>query len=247
MQIYIRRKNEDFGPFSRETVDEYVKQGVFVLEDRARISGMNDWKTLGDLIGEAKPAGARQNWPTAPRRGLRRRQQTSPAGEKKKTFMVVLNLTLLLLIAAAIYVRMGGAGEQAREEMAAIPSRLFGAFGPKSTPPPPEDLPQAPPPVAPPPAVATPAPPKPFDPATFAAHPGEWPKTVRLTADETFPAVLDSKVVGSVTVPAGTQVNVVSVQSGQLTVEYQGGTQKLPWKATDLETQARRNWSAAGN
>src|SRR5271166_6419380 len=51
MQIYIHRDNEDFGPYSREAVLEYLKQGVFESMDRACFAGMAEWKTVGELLG----------------------------------------------------------------------------------------------------------------------------------------------------------------------------------------------------
>jgi hypothetical protein len=90
-------------------------------------------------------------------------------------------------------------------------------------------------------AVTTPPPPpKPFDPADLAGNPSAWPKKLHLKQAVEFPALYNGQVVGSVTAPAGTAVTLRDIQGGQLTVDYQGGTQKIPWTLTDLEQAAAK-------
>jgi hypothetical protein len=80
-------------------------------------------------------------------------------------------------------------------------------------------------------ATATPAP---MDLATISKSPAQWPKTVLLKQPAAFPAVLDGKIVGEIQVPAGTQVNIVSVQAEGVTAEYRNGKKQLPAGATDI-------------
>lgn len=160
--------------------------------------------------------------------------------------MIVLNVALILIVAAGLYVRSGGGGERGRRYLAGL-SALFGRPADENA-----EASAAPAPVAAPPVVvkdpvatqapavlpaaaSTPAPPKPFAIADLAANPGAWPKSLRLKQSVTFPAVYNSQVVGSAAVPAGTAVNLQNIQGDQLVLEYQGGTQKVPWKLTDLE------------
>ena len=341
MQIYIRRDNEEFGPYSREAVSEYVKQGVFKAVDNACYAGMSEWKTVGDLLGingasrsargadlprAAKITEFNPTWAPA----AVQRQAAARSGGAKRGFMTTLNLVLLLIVAAVSYIRFGSGGHlvrpMARHYLAAISDALAklaneqpqegaaraAAASPApviakepaatSTPPPalaaaatPAPAAAAPPatavatsapamvatpaPVAStptlasaamqtpdaadpapasaqtaaPPAVSVPAlaaapipaPPKPFDPADLAGNPGAWPKTVILRRDATFPALYNGQVVGSVTAPPGTVVHLMNMQGDQLVVEYQGGTQKLAWRDTDIEQEAAKSAAPA--
>jgi hypothetical protein len=54
-----------------------------------------------------------------------------------------------------------------------------------------------------------------------------------------FPAIYNGQVVGSISVPAGTAVKLIGIEGNNLDIEYQGGRQKLPWNATDLEARVR--------
>jgi hypothetical protein len=274
MQIYIHRNNEDFGPYSREAVLEYLKQGIFNTYDHACYAGMSEWKTVSDLLGigvapepvkvskfqGASPKSkASSTMPTTnaiPRQQGRVRRMHGSTGEKKRGAMIALNLVLVGLVAAGIYIRMGGGGEKGRRILAAV-SALFSKPAPESNeenaaaapavaapaPPAIEKAPAAPTPA--PVAAATPAPPKPFDPADLAGNPSAWPKTVRLLQATNFPAVFNSQVVGSVTLPAGSEVKLVNIQGDQLTLDHQGGTQTLSWKLTDLEQEVAKGGSAA--
>jgi hypothetical protein len=93
--------------------------------------------------------------------------------------------------------------------------------------------------------VSAPAPPKPFDPADLAGIPSAWPRTLRLKQAAVFPVVIDSQVAGSVTVPPGTVVNLTGIQGDQLTLQYQGQTQTLPWKETDIAERVAKASSVA--
>ncbi len=135
MQIYIHRNDEDFGPYSREAVIEYVKQGVFQPYDYACYAGMAEWKTLRDLVGlrttelsaespldEMDGAGSQlpggratpQHWPGSSTRSSRRSR------EKRRTVMIALNVVLILIVVTAIYVRRTGGGPLGRRCLAGI-------------------------------------------------------------------------------------------------------------------------------
>jgi hypothetical protein len=267
MQIYIRRNKEEFGPYSKEAALEYVKRGVFKEDDHARYDGAADWKKVGQLLGIGAAAGASRlsNFQGAgPRSALMQttgslRQQpvtsrrgSKAVGEQKKTFMIGLNLVLILLVVAGIYIRMGGGGETGRRILAAVqglisrpPSDATDTTGASAPPPVPEP---AAPVIAPAPVDAAAlalAPAKPFDPAELAGNPAAWPKTVRLKQATVFPAVFNAQVVGSVTVPPGAVVKLVNVQGDQLVLNYQGGTQTLSWKLTDLDEEVAKSGSLA--
>jgi len=312
MQIYIRRNNEDFGPYSREALQEYVKHGIFSAGDSAAYVGTSELKTVSELLGlggasETSGAGkgkrptqrgvATQTPSTGPvsRKAARMRRGYRPAVSKKKGYMIVLNVFLILVVAAAAYVRFGGGGPTAHRYLAAVTAAVAREINnananPESSPTPapatvagatpsvhepvaavpvkdtepavpavdkaaaatePSATTAAPVAVAaaaatPAPAVAsTPAPTKPFDPADLAGNPAAWPKTVKLKQAITFPAVLDSQVVGNVTVPAGTLVKLVNVRGDQLTLEHNGATQDVSWRLTDIEEQVATGGSLA--
>ena len=404
MQIYVHRDNEDFGPYSREAVLEYVKQGVFEAFDLACYAGMPEWKTIGELLNiSAETPGRRsrkkRSVPIGPAGEMHTPaslRQLPPQSERRRGLMILVNILLVLLVATFAYIRLGGGGEKVRHSLEvlsvaiarlahAIPENESAPAAPSSAPlakssaaaalpspapvsspakavalapapvpkaatttPPLEASPTAaaspalmpaspappagpmaaasPAPVvgltpapgaastpasaaAPPlpvtaatpgpaatpaptpgafatpvgaasatpavvstpaPALATtpapapatspsptpastpipavsslPAPQKPFDPADIAGNPAAWPKTVQLKQAVMFPAVYNSQVMGSVSVPAGTVVNLVSIQADQLTVEYQGGRQTVSWKLTNLGDPAANAGTAA--
>lgn len=73
-----------------------------------------------------------------------------------------------------------------------------------------------------------------FDLENFAAHPESWPKSVAIKVATQFPAVVNSKVVGNVVAPAGSEVRLLKVEKGKLGVEFQGGGAWVSPEATDL-------------
>jgi hypothetical protein len=262
MEIYIHRDNEDFGPYSPETAQDYINDGALLETDLAWHEGMDEWKPLGEVLGITRPA--LPAWasiipppslpterppmqPTVPvwRPPAGARSVVRPVPPRKSGLTIAVNLSLILLIGAALYIRFAAGGETARRDIAAIwaifakPSEetpaVIATPAPQAPPPAPIMAVQAP--TPPPVLAATPPPPKPFDPAELAGNPGAWPKTLRLKAPAVFPAVFNSQVVGSVSVPAGAVVNLLKIQGDQLIVVFQGGTQTLPWKATDLAEQ----------
>lgn len=54
----------------------------------------------------------------------------------------------------------------------------------------------------------------------LAANRSLWPKTVKLKRTTLFPAVLDGKRVGEISVPAGTEVKLLQVQPDKIGVAY---------------------------
>lgn len=85
-------------------------------------------------------------------------------------------------------------------------------------------------PVAPSPAPAAGAP----DLRTIASDRTKWPKQVVLVKPAKFPAVLNGKVVGSLTAPAGAMANLVSIKDDKLALEFNGGGAWIPADQTDL-------------
>jgi len=91
-------------------------------------------------------------------------------------------------------------------------------------------------------ASPTPAPKTPEPPLTmerFVANPALWPKNVKLRKTTEFPAVLNSKRVGTVQVPAGSEVHLVKVEKDKLGLEFQGGGAWVPVGETDLTDQVK--------
>lgn len=66
-----------------------------------------------------------------------------------------------------------------------------------------------------------------------------WPKTVTLTKDATFPAVLNGKIVGSLVAPAGSEVILHSIKDDKVGLEFNGGGAWLPVDQTDLLARAQ--------
>ena len=90
--------------------------------------------------------------------------------------------------------------------------------------------------VAPPVAPVVSASPKagPPDLQTIANDRTKWPKKVVLNKPATFPAVLNGKVVGSLTVPAGAEAKLLSIKEDKVALEFNGGGAWLPASQTDL-------------
>jgi len=78
--------------------------------------------------------------------------------------------------------------------------------------------------------------------ARLVADKNLWPKSLKLTAATRFPAVFQGRKVGEVTVPAGTSVDVVSLDVSEVEVRFREAKLKLPHDATNLAALA----SAAG-
>jgi len=55
-----------------------------------------------------------------------------------------------------------------------------------------------------------------------------------------FPALFNGQVVGSISAPAGSAVSLVNIEGDKVVLDYQGGTQTLSWKLTDLQEEAAK-------
>jgi hypothetical protein len=90
--------------------------------------------------------------------------------------------------------------------------------------------------VAPVTAVPPSAPPAtgPLDLQAIASDRTKWPKKVVLTKAAAFPAVLNGKVVGSLTAPVGAEATLVSIKDNKVGLEFNGGGAWLPVDQTDL-------------
>ena len=86
--------------------------------------------------------------------------------------------------------------------------------------------------------IEKPATPEPFDLQKLARNPALWPKKVALKKAANFPAVVNDKVIGNVTVPVGVEVNLKAIKDGKVGLEYQGGGAWLAVDDTDLATRA---------
>jgi hypothetical protein len=114
MDIYIRRVNEKFGPYSREAVIEYVRQGVLRTHDQACYTGLPEWKPLGDLLGIQDAPGEQPQhitefdssivvpptpWPRRVNKGLRK-------------LLVFLPCAALIIIVTALAYHLAGSASQ---------------------------------------------------------------------------------------------------------------------------------------
>lgn len=87
-----------------------------------------------------------------------------------------------------------------------------------------------------PPDTPTPQP----DPVTWLiGHPERWPKQVTLVERQDFPAMLNGKLVGAISVPAGSVVTVVKIEPEAMTVVFRGGEKRISYKATNLAEIAK--------
>lgn len=78
------------------------------------------------------------------------------------------------------------------------------------------------------------------------ADPVDWlrerpelrPAVLRLTQSSRFPAVFQGRVVGEVSLPAGTEVELMAWDGDTVRVRYRDGEQDLAWEATNLAEEA---------
>ncbi|MEI6493430.1 MAG: hypothetical protein WCO94_12845, partial [Verrucomicrobiota bacterium] len=66
-----------------------------------------------------------------------------------------------------------------------------------------------------------------------------WPKSVIISEAVKFPLVVGDKVAGSVNLPAGTSVEVVSISADSVLAQWHGNKAPVPVGQTDLVKQAR--------
>lgn len=177
-----------------------------------------------------------------------------------KTFFRYFGLPLSLIFLVAVYYIKIPAARNAIDARAPWVKGLLGGFvrDPEvvtTDAPEPEETAAAAPmpePDAPPPASVssvpqTPAPATPrrvFNLDEIAANRAEWPAKLKLKKPTQFPAVANGKKVGSVLVPVGSEVRLISITSGKVGVEYQGGGAWLSPDDTDM--QARTTFPLPG-
>jgi hypothetical protein len=83
-------------------------------------------------------------------------------------------------------------------------------------------------------------PPKAHDPLEWLRqHRNRWPTEIHNTLLVEFPATLQGKVVGSVKLPAGTNLSLVTIEPETVVAAYAGTTSRLPIAITDLAALAR--------
>ena len=75
--------------------------------------------------------------------------------------------------------------------------------------------------------------------AKLSANHADWPKAVILRKAKEFPAVVDGKAVGNITVPKGTEVHLLKIDAGKLGLEYRGGGAWADAEETDLADRFR--------
>ena len=250
MEIYIQRNNSEHGPYSREVVLEYIRDGILKASDLARAAGENGFRPLSEILGPTPAADyapqpiplpiRKQTVPVqaqTPPEAKKVQAQVLPEEKKHSTGMILLNLVLIAVVIGAAYVKFGGGEEEFQHFVAFL----------KGTPADEETTGAS---TAPEPVAATPVPvplaaatPRPFDITDLAAQPAAWPKTVRLKQSIAFPAIYQQEVVGSVTAPAGSEVGLLGIEGGLLDLKFNGGTQKVDWKLTDL----KERFEAAGS
>ena len=89
------------------------------------------------------------------------------------------------------------------------------------------------------PAKPTPTPTPAISLEQIAANRALWPKNVTLKKQTVFPAVLNGKEAGKITVSAGTAVQLYRVENQRLAVVYNGGGAWVQVEETDLLDRVR--------
>jgi hypothetical protein len=155
------------------------------------------------------------------------RRPSTPQSAKPSGAMIGVNMLLVSVCIVVAYLKFGPHAAQAPPPPITSDATPAPVASAPSTP-----IPQL--------IAATPVPtPTPFSITALAANPSTWPPGVTLRQVASFPAIYNGQVVGSISVPAGTAVKLIGIEGNNLDIEYQGGRQKLPWNATDLEARVR--------
>jgi hypothetical protein len=76
-------------------------------------------------------------------------------------------------------------------------------------------------------------------------HKDYWPQEVALLKEADFPAVVEGRVAGSVTMPPGTLVKLVELSGETASVTWRGGATRVPIAATDLRERAKKEMAKA--
>lgn len=92
MEVYVRRGEEQFGPFSPEQIEESLANGSLIEGDLAWHKGLKDWVSVSEVPGTFRPAAAPVEKTSAP-----------GSGGRKKTLLAVSAGVIGLGVAAAIF------------------------------------------------------------------------------------------------------------------------------------------------
>ncbi len=92
MEVYVRRGEEQFGPFSPEQFEECLANGSLIEGDLAWHKGLKDWVSASEVPGTFRPAASPVEETSAP-----------GSGGRKKTLLAVSAGVIGLGLAAAIF------------------------------------------------------------------------------------------------------------------------------------------------
>jgi hypothetical protein len=135
MQLYIRRNGEQFGPYSREAVIEYLKQDIFRDHDEGCYAGTPEWRPLRELLGVRtdRPLGKgielsetrkitafNPNW-TGPR------AEPQVARESRSNVgMIAVAALSALIVLGFVAIRLAGGADRVRELFASLAAHSSG-------------------------------------------------------------------------------------------------------------------------
>lgn len=66
MQVWIGRNGERFGPYTDDEIRQWLRDGTCRLDELGWYDGMVDWRPLGELFPEERPAAAADGVPPMP-------------------------------------------------------------------------------------------------------------------------------------------------------------------------------------
>ncbi len=68
MQVWIGRNGERFGPYTDDEVRQWLRDGTCRPEELGWHEGMTDWRPLGELFPDERPAAGQRAADAAPAR-----------------------------------------------------------------------------------------------------------------------------------------------------------------------------------
>ena len=107
MQVWIGRNGERFGPYREDEVRQWLRDGTCRPEELGWYEGMTDWRPLGELFPDERPAPGAVPPPPPPFMGVYESAEPEYAGFWLRFGAWVIDYLILMVPFTAISLSMG--------------------------------------------------------------------------------------------------------------------------------------------
>ncbi|URL58746.1 RDD family protein [Luteibacter flocculans] len=107
MQVWIGRNGERFGPYGEDEVRQWLRDGTCRPEELGWYEGMTDWRPLGELFPDERPASGAVPPPPPPFMGVHETAEPEYAGFWLRFGAWVIDYLILMVPFTAISLSMG--------------------------------------------------------------------------------------------------------------------------------------------